>query len=510
MRIELAGYNLDAALIAEFRRQGIRPEALTPETVAVAYARISRDPAPVTELRARALADVAAARRSAQTIVFEMNHQSVAEHAVFNFDVLEVSRLAVEALEWHRLCSYTEKSQRYQELMGDFVVPEEFKGEARVLFEQTMAFQKKAYEEAYRALRAHLIKTDPPAAATRSGLRELEGRAKEDARYVMGLATAAQLGFTANARNLEYLIRRLRAHPLHEVRALADAFFTLAGEVAPSLILLTDPVEYERTFGRQLSEDHFTRTHPHGRELAEEVLARDGDGAGADRSGPFPEQGAVRLVDHTPEPDRAVLRALLHAHSGSDAAACDAAAARLTADRERGERFMRDYLRFANPWESATREFEAADFTFEVVLSAACYGQMKRHRMSTQLVQDYDPALGCTVPPLVEEAGLTARFREVYERSAEGWERLRRVHPEAAAYVLTNGHRRRLLLKADVRELYHIARLREDAHAQWDIRQVSGEILALARRAAPLALLMAWGKDVFAARLAGMSAPEGD
>ncbi len=500
MRIELAGFNLDAALIAECRQRGIRPEALTPETVAVAYARISRDPAPVTELRARALSDVAAARRSAQAIIFEMNHQSVAEHAVFNFDVLEVSRLAVEALEWHRLCSYTEKSQRYQELMGDFVVPEEFKGEPRVLFERAMALQKKAYEEAYRALRAHLIKADPPAAATRAGLRELEGRAKEDARYVMGLATAAQLGFTANARNLEYMIRRLRAHPLQEVRALADAFFTLAGEVAPSLILLTDPSEYERTFGRPLSEEHFTRTHPHGRELAEAVL-----GSGSrpvDGTSPFPRQGDVRLVDHTPEPDRAVLRALLHAHSTVDAAACDEAAARFVSEPEEGERFIREYLRFANPWESATREFEAADFTFEVVLSAACYGQMKRHRMSTQLVQDYDPALGFTCPPLVQEAGLEGSFQEVYEQASETWERLRRVHSQAAAYVLTNGHRRRLLLKADVRELYHIARLREDAHAQWDIRQVSTDILVLARRQAPLALLLAWGKDVFTERRA--------
>jgi flavin-dependent thymidylate synthase len=500
MRIELAGFNLDSAIIEECRARGIRVDALTPETVAVAYARISRDPAPVTELRARALADVAAARRSAQAIIFEMNHQSVAEHAVFNFDILEVSRLAVEALEWHRLCSYTEKSQRYQELMGDYVVPEEFKGKPRAAFERIMALQKKAYEEAFRALRVHFIKADPTGAATKAGRRDLEVRAKEDARYVMGLATTAQLGFTANARNLEYIIRRLRAHPLHELRALGEAFFTLAGEVAPSLILLTDPAEYERTFGRPLNEEHFTRTHPHGQELARAVLGEPPAAGARSATGTFPARGEVRLIEHTPEPDRAVLRALLLAHSGADAAACEAAAARLAADPESGARFLREYLRFANPWESATREFEAADFTFEVVLSAACFGQMKRHRMTTQLVQPYDPALGCTYPPSVLEAGLEADFREVYERSAESWEELRGVHPEAAAYVLTNGHRRRMLVKADLRELYHIARLREDAHAQWDIRQVCADLLALARERAPLALQLAWGKDVFEER----------
>jgi thymidylate synthase ThyX len=39
--------------------------------------------------------------------------------------------------------------------------------------------------------------------------------------------------------------------------------------------------------------------------------------------------------------------------------------------------------------------------------------------------------------------------------------------------------------------------LREDAHAQWDIREVSGDMLALAREKAPHTLMLAWGKDRF-------------
>ena len=152
MRIILAGYNLDTSIIEQFREGGAPAEALTPETVAVAYARISRDPAPVTELRQRAIDDVEMARRSARSIVFGMNHQSVAEHAIFNFDILDVSRLCVEALEWHRLCSYTEKSQRYQELMGDYVVPAEFEGPDRELFEKTMKSQKELYGRALERL----------------------------------------------------------------------------------------------------------------------------------------------------------------------------------------------------------------------------------------------------------------------------------------------------------------------------------------------------------------------
>jgi len=134
MKITLAGYNLDVSLIEEAMNQAEHPEAFTPETIAVAYARISRDPSPVSELREKAISDIEKARKSARAIVFDMGHQSVAEHAAFNFDVLDISRLCVESLEWHRLCSYTEKSQRYQELEEDFVEPSELEGEDLDLF----------------------------------------------------------------------------------------------------------------------------------------------------------------------------------------------------------------------------------------------------------------------------------------------------------------------------------------------------------------------------------------
>ena len=116
MRVILAGYNLDQEIITRLResfhhlasapdRETIDPSALTPETLSAAYARISRDPAPIPELRARAMGDVANARRSNQRIVFGFGHASVAEHAVFNLDILDVSRLAIEALEMTRLGS---------------------------------------------------------------------------------------------------------------------------------------------------------------------------------------------------------------------------------------------------------------------------------------------------------------------------------------------------------------------------------------------------------------------
>ena len=84
MKIILAGHNIDQEIIREFREEHPERQDLTPETVAAAYARISRYPKPVNELRAIARGEVEKARASNRNIVFEMGHSSIAEHAVFN------------------------------------------------------------------------------------------------------------------------------------------------------------------------------------------------------------------------------------------------------------------------------------------------------------------------------------------------------------------------------------------------------------------------------------------
>ena len=47
------------------------------------------------------------------------------------------------------------------------------------------------------------------------------------------------------------------------------------------------------------------------------------------------------------------------------------------------------------------------------------------------------------------------------------------------------------------RVLYHFSRLRQDHHAQWDIRALADRMLHLARQELPLTLMLACGKDRF-------------
>jgi thymidylate synthase ThyX len=52
-------------------------------------------------------------------------------------------------------------------------------------------------------------------------------------------------------------------------------------------------------------------------------------------------------------------------------------------------------------------------------------------------------------------------------------------------------------MRVSARELYHLARVRADRHAQWDIRETAARMVDEARKVMPLTLVLAAGKDGF-------------
>ena len=486
MRVILAGYNVDSAVLDELKKNSPAREDVTPETLSASYARISRDPRPVDELRAAARAEVDRTRRSNQSIIFKMGHHSVAEHAVFNFDIIGVSRLAIEEIERFRLMSFTEKSQRYITLGADFVIPEEVRRAGlEDLFVTTVKAQNALYRWLYARLKPFVFAKYPEAAADPKNVTVLDGWAKEDARYVVSLATEGQLGLTANARSLELLIRRFAAKGLAELRALNTRLYELVKEVAPSIILFTDPSPFDAETYPDLAAGALgwtaavSPTRKRRREREDVVLA------GAPTDG-----------------DSRVIAALLHSVTRLSYQEClgRAEKARPAARKD----IVRRALERMEFYDFPPREFEHADLVYDLVLSASCFAQLKRHRMATLTWQRYDPGLGVTVPPSVREAGVEKEFLSVIDRTNEAHARLEKDIGPAADYVLTNAHRRRALLKVNARELYHISRLRQDATAQWEIRQVATEMSRLSGRVMPLTCLLLGGKDAYPEIYAGV------
>ena len=494
MEVILAGHNIDHEIIREFAAEHPERQDLTPETIAAAYARISRNPRPVNELRTLARGEVEKARASNRNIVFDMGHSSIAEHAVFNLDILKVSRLAVEEIERFRLASYTEKSQRYVLMTDDFVIPAEVR-EAGLeeAFIATVRMQNRSYHELFEKLRPYVFAQNPGLAADPANRALLEGWAKEDARYIIPLATQTQLGMTVNARNLELMVRRLAASPLAEARECSRQLYDAAKGVAPSLVRYTEPTAYDRETPDALRKEAARIIA--GLYASPGTAGSDPGAAGLPAAGAGSRDPLVRLLDWTPEADDKVVAALLHSASRLPLARCRELASRMAPQEK--EALLKTALERMKPYDAAPREFEQVSLTFELTPSATCFAQVKRHRMASITCQGYDPALGVTVPPAIAAVGMEGAFREVCARTEETWEKVRRAAPAAAAYILTNAHRRRVAMQVSARELYHLARVRADRHAQWDIRETAGRMVAEGRAVMPLTLIMAVGKDGF-------------
>jgi flavin-dependent thymidylate synthase len=462
-KIELAGFNIP---IDEIRAKQSLDSVLTPEIMSATYARISRDPRPIAELRKDARKDVEKARALCERVVFGFGHHSVAEHAVFNFDIEGVSRLAVEAIERHRLASYTERSQRYQKIGRDYVMPEEILGKGLAQKFQKMVVQCfDAYERCCEALESSGV---PPK------------KAQEDARYLLPLATASELGLTANAREIEYMIMCFLSNPLNEVKVIGREMLAQAQEVAPSLVRYVEPKPYvvmlaERV--RSATKRTMCRTEAEDQGSADDV----------------------RLICATKDGDDIVLGVLLSAVTGMPLDKCVGALKKETVASK--QRLFLEVLEGITEHDPLPREFEHLTMTFEIVISAAAFGQLKRHRMCTLSAAPYDPSLGIRVPKTFSDAGLEGLLDEVARESVNMANELGDTSDPHVAYCLLNAHQRRVLVTMNLRELYHMTRLRLDSHAQWDIREIVEKMALIAQQVFPVCSLLLGGKDQFAGLL---------
>jgi len=471
MKVILAGYNVDSAVIKELKSRDPERGDVTPETLSASYARISRDPRSVDQLRSAARAEVDKARRSNRTIIFKMGHHSVAEHAVFNFDVIGLSRLAIEEVERFRLCSYTEKSQRYIKLEDDFVVPEEItKAGKEKVFIEMIREQNALYHKLFKKLKPYFYEKHPDMAQDKKKHSILNGWAKEDARYVVSLATEGQLGMTLNARNLEFMIRRFSSKKLTELKEFNNRIYKLAKEVAPSIILFTEPNDFD------------AKTY---QELAVQTTG--------EQPRKNTTEDSVCLVDCTPQADVKLVASLIHTVSENSYKKCLQKAEKLgEGERKKTVKAALNHMEF---YDAVLREFEYVDLTFDLIVSATCFAQLKRHRMATLTYQKYNPELGVTVPPSIRDVGMEKDFMGVIEKTNDVYQELLHSMDAGAQYVLTNAHRRRVLLKMNAREFYHFSRLREDETAQWEIRSLAHQMREKAKQVMPLTFMLIGGKD---------------
>lgn len=149
-------------------------------------------------------------------MLIKNGHLSVLEHAYATFRISEISRAFTHQLVRHRLCSFTQQSQRYiDESNFNYIEPESIRNnpKAHSVFTEFISEAKKVYSELQRL-----------------------GIKNENARFVLPNAVESQIVVTANFREWRHIIE-LRGSPnaQWEIRKVAIEILKILKKHTPTV-----------------------------------------------------------------------------------------------------------------------------------------------------------------------------------------------------------------------------------------------------------------------------------
>ena len=444
----------------------LNPRQLTEEQIAVAFAMTSRRPEPFDEIATQV--SEATAADFHERWVLGYGHSSVAEHAVVHLAVENISRLACDGLEDNRLASYTEKSSRYQVMPLDyFHTPAELNEHPALRhdYERTCAHLFDVYHRLIAACIEYLKgiysqRARESDAAYRLRLRRI---ATDACRSVLPASTLTNVGVTANARTLEHAISKLMSSELKEEQELGEATREQGRSITPTLIKYAELVDY-------------LRKKPKVRRRLAALLSES-------EEQPL-TQVEVRLAHWDEEAEEKLAAAILYGASRLDYPEVWRAVKAMTPEQR--QRIIDVSLTGIGPHDAPPREMEVVDYTIEFLMDYGAFREFRRHRMQTYLPQALTVVHGVRTPGLIAEAGLLDEFTEATDAAERTFQRIQdAVSPTVAQYVVTHAHKRRVISKLNLRECYHLFKLRTSAQAHESIREPTKEAMRLVKEKHP-------------------------
>ena len=460
--MDLTAAFADTSLLYPRRIYPLSPKELTEEQLAVVFAMTSRRPEPFDEIAVQVSQEKAADFH--ERWVLGYGHASVAEHAIIHMAVENISRLACDSLEDNRLASYTEKSSRFQVMSeGYYYVPGELGASpgAQQVYIKTCQYLFQTYQDAVRRVEEYLRATVERRENERDSAYNLRLRrdAIDSCRFLLPAATLTNVGVTMNARLMEHAITKLLSSELAEERDLGEDLKSTGREITPTLIKYAE------------KNDYLAATRVEQQERSSRLL------------GGRSRQIEVSLVDHDPQAELKLCAALLYRFA--DLPYAQVWRQMEDMGPERRHEVIASCLDKLGPHDPPVRELEMVDYTFELVMDYGAYREFKRHRMQTYIPQPLTVANGYLTPPLLESAGLKGEFVEAMELAGKAFREVSEVSPVAAQYLVTHAHKRRVLAKMNLRECYHLFKLRTQPQAHFSIREPIEEAMRLAVDAHP-------------------------
>jgi thymidylate synthase ThyX len=423
------------------------PQKISPETIAVTFAKTSRSPESFDQIAAE-LNEQKSAEFNEKWVV-GYGHSSVAEHAVLHVAVENVSRLAVECLESNRLASYTEKSTRYQTWDAEaFHIPEELSNhKLRDEYTTTCSTLFGVYEQLIPVIKSVIENENPRKQdeTENAWKRRTLSLTIDNCRFLLPAASLANVGLTINARALEHAISKMLTSPLIEVQKMGAEIKENAIESVPTLLKYAREIHYLKEV-ENLVTNKPTQPLIKGTDWCQ-LVHFDIDGV-----------------------DRILASVLYRYHQFDYAQSLEAAKQLAPAHREK---LLKQLLVERDKFTIPIRELEHSSFTFDILLDQGAYYEVKRHRMLTLTPQELSTNLGYAIPKAISTAGMLEPFTYAMEKAAEVYGKIVKGFPAVAPYIVPNGYNRRFLVTLNLRSALHFISLRSALNAHFSVRRLA-------------------------------------
>ncbi|HLG69074.1 MAG TPA: FAD-dependent thymidylate synthase [Chloroflexota bacterium] len=406
---------------------------------------------------------------------------SVAELGGAHVALERISALAAKEIEDSRIgLSPLEKSTRYvffdRQVEGryEYVRPDAImRSPLAEIYVRAMDTCFETYSQAIQPLTELLAEQFPPeeGVSERAHRAAIRAKAADVLRALLPVGHLTNMGVFGNGRAFEYLLIKMAASPLAEVRELE---FQLSRELAMVIPAFT------KRAGSERGRDHSSYLRDRGAAMAAMTrrLARDVSAEGV--SGP-----SVRIVDFDPEAENKVVASLLYPHVDWPLESIRRLVAGMSADQKldilkahlggRGGRHRRP-----------GRAFELADYTVEFCANFGVYKDLQRHRMATQQRQLLSTNLGYTMPPELMGTHFEDAFRSCMAVADAAYQSLVERFPAEAQYVVPTAYRMRWLMKMNLRELSHMVELRSTIQGHPDYRAAVHDLTRQVRAIHPV------------------------
>jgi thymidylate synthase ThyX len=413
-----------------------------------------------------AAVDTRRAEQLYEKVFVEYGDDSVAQLGGVHLAVEGASNLLTKVLEWGRLMAYLEQSTRYipyddrPDGHWRYHVPTELTGALRERYVMTLDGAFATYAAWLPRMREFFAAKFPRAQGDSESAYRMTIRAKalDTLRGLLPAATISNVGIYGTAQAYEQLLLRMRAHPLDEVRACADAMLRELRKVIPAFLKRVDAPDRGVVWSAYLAE-----TRAAVADVARGVLA----GATAT------PRDEVTLTEFDPDGEVKVVAAALYAASELPDDQLLAIARRLT-EAERAAVLEAYVGKRRNRRHRPGRALERTAYRFDILSDYGAFRDLQRHRLLSLEWQRLTPAHGYAMPEAVEEAGGAGDFRRVMDEAAALHDAIAAAGlPEVASYAVSMASRVRFYMAMNAREAMHVIELRSAPQGHAAYRRIA-------------------------------------